>query len=204
MILLKKRHIEWVDLVKINYVLLGDKMIIFETERLILRKWTVNDADDFYEIDSNPNVTTPIGWGTHKNKNKSLKFVNILIKKDTEWAIVNKENNKAIGCIGYNYDSMRKCSVSSRNTIFALNESYWGSRFCSEAVKRIMKYLFEDEDIKILVAQHFSYNIRSKKVIERCGFKHEGTIRMFEIKSNKIIDKLIYSLSKSEYSEIYT
>ena len=35
-------------------------------------------------------------------------------------------------------------------------------------------------------------------------YEIEGTIRMFEIKNNKIIDKLIYSLSKSEYSEIYT
>ena len=177
-------------------------MTIFETERLILRKWTVSDADDFYEIDSNPNITTPIGWGIHKDRKKSLKFLNVLMGKDTEWAVINKENDKAIGCIGYNCDTMRKGSIISRNIIFAINESYWGQGFCREAVNCMMEYLFKEEYIDILCAQHFSYNTRSKKVIEYCGFKYEGTIRMYEIKNNEVIDKLIYSITKSEYEAI--
>ena len=178
-------------------------MKTFETERLILRKWTVDDASDFYEINSNPNITKPLGWGTHMDKSKSLKFLNVLIKKNTEWAIVRKEDNKVIGCMGYNYDSMRSASVAHRNIIFSLNESFWGHGFCTEAAKGFMKYLFEDERIDILCAWHSSNNLRSKKVIERCDFKHDGTIRMFKKKREEVIDKVIYSMTKDEYKEIY-
>jgi RimJ/RimL family protein N-acetyltransferase len=177
-------------------------MVYLETERLIIRKWNVNDANDFYEIDSNPNITIPVGWGVHKDKSKSLKMLNILIKKDSEWAVISKENNKAIGCVGFNFDTLRKASISSRNIIYALNEEYWGRGFCSEAVKCLIKYLFEEMQIEILCGHCFSYNLRSKKVLENCGFTHEGTVRMYEKKKDDIIDYVLYSMTKDEYIKV--
>jgi putative acetyltransferase len=41
-------------------------MKALETERLILRKWTSNDLDDYYEYAKSPNVGPQVGWDPPK------------------------------------------------------------------------------------------------------------------------------------------
>ena len=50
-------------------------MKTIETERLILRKWQLEDLDDFYEYAKNPNVGPMAGWEPHSCKEISLKIL---------------------------------------------------------------------------------------------------------------------------------
>lgn len=178
-------------------------MQTFETERLILRKWNTNDIDDFYEIDKNPEVAVPIGWTPHPKKKDAEKMLNILIKIESEWAVILKETGKAIGCMGFGKDSLRPPSVASRNLIYSLNQDYWGHGYCTEAAKCIIKYCFEEIGLEILSVHHYTYNNLSKRVIEKCGFRYDGVIRMNERKKGVALDNMYYSMTRDEYYEIY-
>ena len=118
-----------------------------ETERLILRPWTLEDLDDFYEYAKNPDVGPKAGWYPHKNKEESLEILNRFIDNKKTFCIVYKENNKAIGSIGIEkYGSEDKLTEFShyygREIGYAMSKDYWGKGIMPEAVKAVIDYLF--------------------------------------------------------------
>jgi len=60
--------------------------------------------------------------------------------------------------------------------------------------------LFEEEELDIISCYHYPFNIRSKRVIEKCGFKYEGTLRLAsKIYDGSIYDNACYSITKEDY-----
>ena len=83
---------------------------------------------------------------------------------------------------------------------FVLSEDYWGNGYVPEAVKRAVKYAFEELNIDILTAFHYPHNNRSKRVIEKCGFKYETTIEKGStIYDGQVFDSVCHSIFKSDY-----
>lgn len=174
-------------------------MKILETKRMILRQWKVSDLDDLYEYARNPNVGPNAGWEPHKNKVITREILQSFIEKDEVRAIVYKENNKVIGSIGVHYDAKRN-GANARMIGYVLSESYWGKGLMSEAVKEVIKYLFEEEKYDVISCYHYPFNLRSKRVIEKCGFKYEGTLRLSsKIFDGSVHDDVCYSITREEY-----
>lgn len=170
-----------------------------ETNRMILRPWKVADLDDFYEYAKNPNVGPNAGWEPHKNKVISLEILQSFIEKGETRAIIYKENNKVIGSIGVHYDEKRN-GANAKMIGYVLSENYWGKGLMSEAVKEVIKYLFEEEKYDVISCYHYPFNLRSKRVIEKCGFKYEGTLRLVsKIFDGSVHDDVCYSITREEY-----
>ena len=74
---------------------------ILQTDRLLLRRWTEQDADALYKYASNPNVGPRAGWPVHQSVEFSLEVIRRYFMNDDTWAIVLKSTNEPIGCIGY-------------------------------------------------------------------------------------------------------
>ena len=147
-----------------------------ETERLILRPWTLEDLDDFFEYAKNPDVGPRAGWLPHKNKEESLEILNRFIDNKKTFCIVYKENNKAIGSIGIErYGSEDKLSeffnYQGREIGYAMSKDYWGRGIMPEAVQAVISYLFNDLNLDFLLCGYFDFNVRSKRCQEKCGFK---------------------------------
>ena len=70
-----------------------------ETERLILRPWTREDLDDFYEY-AKVDVGQMAGWCPHKSKEESATILNMFIAEQKTFAVVLKASHKAIGSVG--------------------------------------------------------------------------------------------------------
>lgn len=176
-------------------------MKVLETERLILRPWEITDLDDFYEYAKSPHVGPNAGWGPHSNKEVSRKILQSFINTDEVMAILYKNNGKVIGSIGVHTDEKRP-GVNAKMIGYVLSKDYWGKGLASEAVKEIIRYLFEEEKLDVLSCYHYPQNIRSKRVIEKCGFKYEGTLRMSgKIYNGKIFDELCYSITLTDYMD---
>ncbi|MDF2984557.1 MAG: hypothetical protein K0R50_67 [Eubacterium sp.] len=174
-------------------------MKILETDRLILRPWKPEDLNDFYEYAKNPNVGPAAGWPPHKNKEISEKILQDFIEDDEVRAVVLKENSKVIGSLGVHQDAKR-IGINARMIGYVLSENYWGKGLISEAVKEVLRHLFEDEKLDIVSCYHFPFNSRSKRVIEKCGFKYEGTLRSAcKIYDGKVYDDVCYSITKEDY-----
>jgi [ribosomal protein S5]-alanine N-acetyltransferase len=174
-------------------------MKTLETERMILRPWRMEDLEDFYEYAENPNVGPNAGWEPHKDKEVSLKILQSFIKKDEVRAIFYKENGKVIGSLGVHNDKKRE-GIRAKMIGYVLSETYWGKGLMTEAVKDVIKHLFEEENIDVISCYHYPFNIQSKRVIEKCGFKYEGTLRLAsEIFDKSIYDDVCYSITKGDF-----
>ena len=70
----------------------------------------------------------------------------------------------------------------------------------TEAVKAALKFGFEELGLKMITIYHFDYNRRSRRVIEKCGFKYEGTLRGgSKIYDGRVYDSFCYSMTREEY-----
>ena len=70
----------------------------------------------------------------------------------------------------------------------------------TEAVKQICEYVFEKSDIIRIFADPFAYNTASCRVLEKAGFRYEGTLRSNAVKNGKVVDMKMYSLLKTDVS----
>jgi [ribosomal protein S5]-alanine N-acetyltransferase len=174
-------------------------MKTLETERLLLRSWTLNDLDDFYEYARDPDIGPNAGWEPHADKAVSARILQSFIEKDEVWAIVYKQNNKAIGSLGLHPDRMRE-GINGKMVGYVLSQDYWGKGLMSEAVKRIIQFAFEETDVDLLSVRHYPFNQRSRRVIEKCGFTFEGTLRQAsKLYNGMVVDDVCYSITRQEY-----
>lgn len=150
--------------------------VVLETERLLLRPWNEGDLDDFYEYASVPGVGEKAGWLPHQNKEESLRILRHFIEGKHTFAIVLKENGKTIGSLGVEeYGLEDKLSeffpYQGRSLGYVLAKPYWGRGLMTEAVKRVIAYLFENLGFDFLLCGHFDTNPASGRVQEKCGFR---------------------------------
>ncbi|MCF0116566.1 MAG: GNAT family N-acetyltransferase [Bacilli bacterium] len=150
--------------------------LTLETERLLLRPFCNDDLEDFYEYASVEGVGEFAGWPHHESKDISIKILENFIKEDKTFAIVCKENNKVIGSLGI---EKYRCEESlpefdgyiGREIGFVLSKDYWRNGYMTEAVRKIIDYLFKTLDYDFIICGHSSLNPRSQRVQEKCGFK---------------------------------
>jgi putative acetyltransferase len=169
------------------------------TRRLLLRRFKLSDLGDFYEYAKNPNVGPNAGWDFHKSKEESLSILKNFILSDEVWAIELKSENKVIGSIGLHKDRKRD-NKDAKMLGYVLSENYWGQGFATEASKAIIDYAFIELSVDVLSVYHYPFNERSKNVILKCGFNHEGVLRKATITyDGKVYDDCCYSMTREEY-----
>lgn len=146
--------------------------VILHTERLTLRPWTLNDLDDLYEYASVDGVGQMAGWLPHKSKEESLNILQIFIGEKKTFAI--EYCGKVIGSLGiefYDEKALPEFNAKQGREIgYALSKEYWGKGLMPEAVKAVIKFLFEVANLDFIVCGHFTENIQSMRVQEKCGF----------------------------------
>lgn len=169
-----------------------------ETERLLLRPFQPSDLHDFYEYASVEGVGERAGWKHHENIEESQKILDDFIRQDKTFAIVYKENKKVIGSLGVEeYGLEDKLSeffeYRGRELGYVLSKAYWGKGIMTEAVKSVIEYLFKEKDLDFLLCGYYKFNLPSKRVQEKCGFKAYRTLVMetkFGTKEEAILNLL--------------
>lgn len=149
--------------------------VVLETDRLILRPWSMDDVDDMFEYASVEGVGEMAGWVHHKDKATTKEIVGMFIKEKKTFAIVYKENNKVIGSLGIENHGRHMDSsfddLIGRELGYVLSKEYWGLGLMPEAVKKVIDYCFNELKCDFLSCAHFVSNTQSQKVIEKMGFK---------------------------------
>lgn len=170
-----------------------------ETERLILRMWNRSDAAQLYDYAKDPDVGPNAGWKPHANVGESRMIIDTLFRTNETWAIVEKETGVIVGSIGLEPDKYRP-GVQSREMGYSLAKSRWGKGYMTEAAKKLISYAFDVLSLQILMIRTSETNIRSQRVIEKCGFKYEGTLRRaYRMYDGNIREVRCYSMLREEY-----
>jgi RimJ/RimL family protein N-acetyltransferase len=76
-----------------------------------------------------------------------------------------------------------------------------GKGYCTEATQLMVDYLFLSKDTMRIQAQTDPRNIASHKVLEKVGFKKEGTLRKSFFMRGEWRDAYIYSILREEWKE---
>ena len=120
------------EAIKDNKIMNFSNLSIFKnppellTERCILRKMLITDAQDVFEYSKDPEVSRFLLWAPHPSISYSrsyLKNVASLYKKELfyDWAITLKETKKMIGTVGFtSFNIPSNSAIFSSGMYFAL------------------------------------------------------------------------------------
>ena len=170
-----------------------------ETDRLILRMWTRKDAPALFAYASDPDVGPNAGWKPHANEGESRMIIDQLFRRNMTWAIVEKETGVIVGSIGFEKDAYRP-GIASREMGYSLSEDCWGRGIMTEAARRLLQYGFMEMNLRSIMIRTGEANQRSQRVIAKCGFIYEGTLRKcYRMYNGQIRDSRVYSMLREEY-----
>lgn len=170
-----------------------------ETPRLILRPFTQDDAADVYEYASDPRVGPDAGWPPHKDLAESAEIIRTVFSKPNVFAVVLKENGKVIGSAGYVDQHQTLLPGPDDEIGYALSPSYWGQGFMPEAVREILRYGFEDLGLHTQWCGHYDFNHKSRRVVEKCGFRYQFTGEAHVPLMDEMRLELHYALTREEW-----
>ena len=165
-------------------------MIILESDRLYVRKYVTTDLQNFYLLNSDPEVMQYIR--PVKNQEESKQFLKEVISFSEQhprlgrWALMSKQNDQFVG-------SLSMLPLDHTNDIhlgYALLKSYWGLGYASEIAKAGIQYALEVLQLDTLTAVTDPENLASQQVLLKNGFYFE---RLFEEEGKK---NHLYRLNK--------
>ena len=167
-----------------------------ETARLVLRPLTTDDAKDVFACYSDPDIGFDAGWEPHRSLEDARRFVEQIASSPHVFGIFEKTapaegageaplvsfrderasaHGRCIGSIGLIPDPHR-ANPDCLMLGYALGKRAWGRGYMTEAARAIIWYGFYELGLPLITCTHFSFNERSRRVIEKCGFAHEGTL----------------------------
>lgn len=173
-----------------------------ETDRLILRRYVIEDADAMYKNwASDSEVTKFLTWQPHSSVEVSRGIIEDWLKeysdeKYYQWAIVLKANgNEPIGDISVVHMNE---DISMVHIGYCLGRAWWRRGIMSEALKAVMDFMFDTVEVNRVESRHDPMNPNSGKVMQKCGMKYEGTLRSADRNNQGICDACYYALLRSE------
>lgn len=170
-----------------------------QTDRLILRRWTEDDATELYKYASDPDVGPRAGWPVHESIEYSKDIIRKFFSNDCTWAIVLKSTGEPIGCIGYYTYATSNISIGENDCEvgYWIGKPYWNQGLCTEALRLMLDYCINVKHFDNIWADHFTGNPASGRVMEKCGFQDTGMINRCSLLIGGDKDMVkIYKLAK--------
>lgn len=180
---------------------MGTQTIV--TERLVLRQFNSDDAEEMFVWASNPEVVKYLSYHPHKNIDETKQLMKSWISEykspaKYNWAIV--FNDVVIGNISV---------VSQDNECYSchlgwqIDVPYWNKGIMTEAASAVVDYLFDKVGYDRISSGHDTRNIGSGKVMEKIGMKLEGRFRRYCYqKDGSIGDKNYWAIIKSDWEKM--
>ncbi|HCS72532.1 MAG TPA: N-acetyltransferase [Clostridiales bacterium] len=153
--------------------------VTLETERLVLRRFTTEDAEAMFRNWANDTeVTRYLTWPPHSDVSVSREVIDSWLPlyrnlNHYSWAIVLKKIGEPIGSIA---------AVDQRDDIkmihigYCIGQKWWRNAYTSEALSKLIRFFFVDMGVNRIESRHDPRNPNSGKVMLKCGLKYEGTI----------------------------
>lgn len=180
--------------------------LTIETNRLILRQYTLADADAMYRNwASDPEVSKYLTWPVHKNVNVSQTVLTSWIEKYTDpafynWAIELKEEKEVIGNISV---VQLRSEIEAAEIGYCMGRKWWGQEIMPEALCAVTDFLFREVGVNRVAACHDVNNPKSGRVMEKAGMKKEGILRAAGRNNQGIHDLVWWAILKSDKEIIY-
>ena len=142
--------------------------MILETERTILRPFADADAADVFAYAKRPEVGPIAGWKPHESIEESREIIRTVFAAPNVFAVTDRETGRVIGSAGF--EGRPRGKGPSDELGYALHPGYWGRGLIPEAARELLRWGFEELGLRTIWCGHYEGNLKSRRVIEKCGF----------------------------------
>lgn len=161
--------------------------IITESNRLILRQITEEDAQDLFELDSNPKVHEFLGNQPVKHIDECKTYITSIQEQYKTHgigriAVIKKDTLEFIGWSGIKYEQNLRKEFNYYDLGYRLKEKFWGKGYATEAALASLCYGFKDLQLKEICAAADINNLASNYILKKIRmqpsgtFEYEGTV----------------------------
>lgn len=177
--------------------------IPLRTDRLLLRRFTPDDAPAmFANWTHDDRVTKFLTWPTHPDIETTRTVLGDWLEKYGDedfynWAI--EFEGEAIGSIGV----VNVNENDERGEIgYCIGVKWWGRGIVTEALAEVTGFLFSEMEFHRLQLLHVRENAASGRVMQKCGYRHEGTFRECrKRRDGAFVDLVYYGQLRSDWLE---
>jgi len=166
---------------------------IFETNRLILREFELNDAIAMFELNKDPDVIKYTGdraFQTIEDAKSFLKNYSDYKKNSMgRWPVITKDNNEFIGWCGLKLNEENLVDIG-----FRFFKQEWNKGYATESAKACLEYGFNELNLNKIIGRSDINNIGSIKVLEKINMKFW---KYGEFKG--VENSVYYSIDKNQY-----
>jgi len=173
-----------------------NKWFPIQTERLLLREFTLADEIDVHEYASDPLVPRYMDWGPNTPE-MTRRVVLSWLEQQKKWpraevnlAIEVLETGKLIGSISLRI-SDRERGVADFG--FVLNRNYWNQGYVTEASRALLDTAFATLKLRRVVATCDTRNLASARVMEKAGMQREAHFRQDVFQKGEWRDSYLYA-----------
>ena len=176
--------------------------ITLETDRLILRRFSVTDAGAMYRNwASSEEVARFLTWEPHPDAEATAALLR-------EWAAEYEKPDcynwvlelKSEGMIIGNISVVRICEETKCAVLgWCMGTAWWGNGYMPEAAEAVLQYLFETVGMNRVCANHDISNPKSGRVMQKIGMQYEGTLRQHGFARGRVFDDVWYGILAEDY-----
>lgn len=174
---------------------------VIETERLILRPYTVSDAENMYQNwASSEEVTRYLTWPPHTGADATRKLLELWVENYQNpavyhWGITLKGSNAVIGDISVVHMDEKTAAAELG---WCMGQAWWGQGIMPEAALAVRDYLFDRVGFHRVEARHDKNNPKSGRVMQKIGMQYEGTQRASAVNNQGICDMVSYAILRED------
>lgn len=176
-----------------------------ETTRLLLRPISPEDAKALFDYRRDRETNSYQGW-IPENPDDAARFIASTAKQldipDTwfQFVIIEKQTQKLIGDLGIHFLGAENKQVELGCT---LNKDFQKNGYATEAVKRVIDYLFKELHKHRISTSIDPDNKRSIQLVERIGFRKEAHFVESLYLHGAWVDDLVYALIEKDWERLH-
>lgn len=138
--------------------------MMLETERLILRPWREDDAEELYRYACDPDIGPVAGWPVHTSVENSREIIRDALSAKGTFAVVLKETGLPVGWMRQGNIPMKDDEVEIG---YWTGKPYWGRGLIPEAVRSCLRHCFEELHCSRVWCVTDVDNTKSRRVQEK-------------------------------------
>ena len=130
---------------------------------------------------------------------ESRQIIGTVFSAPNVFAVVDKASGRVIGSAGFVGRHQTMLPGPDEEIGYALSPEFWGLGLIPEAVRELLRYGFEDLGLAAIWCGHYDFNDKSRRVVEKCGFRWRFTNRAWVELMGEERTELHYALTREEW-----
>jgi ribosomal-protein-alanine N-acetyltransferase len=151
---------------------------MIQTDRLLLRRWTEEDREPFYRLNSDARVMEFMpACLTREESDSLLERIAAHFRKHGFglYAAELREDESFVGFIGLSIPGFKAPFTPCVEIGWRLSAARWGRGLATEGARGVVKHAFEGLRLDEIVSFTVPENVRSRRVMEKIGMEHDAS-----------------------------